>query len=65
VNDIEGARKCSEVDENNLHDLFTGYTVEAHRDLGLEDINRKIKQFAQREQPMRPRSDAVVVRRDL
>ncbi|PNF19850.1 Caspase-2 [Cryptotermes secundus] len=50
VNNIFDPRKGSLVDEENLHELFRefGYIVESHRNQGLEDMKRKIREFAQR-----------------
>ncbi|XP_021932824.1 caspase-2-like isoform X2 [Zootermopsis nevadensis] len=63
VNDIEEARIGSGVDEKNLGDLFRdfGYKVESYRDQGLEDMRRKISQFARRTEHSRYDSCVVAI----
>jgi len=63
VNNIMDARIGAEVDERNLEELFKqfGYTVEKHRDQGLEDMKRKIGEFAQRSEHSRYDSCVVAI----
>jgi len=63
VNNIMDARIGAEVDERNLEELFKqfGYIVEKHRDDGLEDMMRKIREFAQRREHSRYDSCVVAI----
>jgi len=63
VNDIMDTRIGAEVDERNLEELFKqfGYIVEKHRDEGLEDMMRKIREFAQRSEHSRYDSCVVAI----
>jgi len=63
VNDIMDTRIGAEVDERNLEELFTqfDYIVEKHRDQGLEDMMRKIREFAQRSEHSRYDSCVVAI----
>jgi len=63
VNNIMDERDGAKVDERNLEDLFTqfGYIVEKHRDEGLEDMKRKICEFAKRSEHSRCDSCVVAI----
>lgn len=63
VNNIMDARIGAEVDEKNLEDLFKefGYIVVKHRDQGLEDMKRKICEFARQSEHSRYDSCVVAI----
>lgn len=63
VNDIMDRRIGAEVDERNLAELFKefGYIVEKYRNEGLEDMKRKIREFAQRREHSRYDSCVVAI----